>query len=157
MPEEKSTDLTLLAACNTNYPDSPDKARLESFSNTHVERDYVIVFHCPEFTSLCPVTGQPDFAKIDITYIPDAKCLESKSLKLYLSSFRNSGMFHEDITNRILDDVVEACKPRWAMVRGIMNPRGGIGINVIAEYRNPSFLGEVPPYAAMGKFGSAPY
>jgi 7-cyano-7-deazaguanine reductase len=83
---------------------------------------------------VCPITGQPDFARIEIAYVPDQKCIESKSLKFYLFSFRNTGMFHEEITNRILDDVVSACAPRWARVRGIMNPRGGIAIDVTAEY-----------------------
>jgi 7-cyano-7-deazaguanine reductase len=88
---------------------------------------------------MCPVTAQPDFAKIVITYVPDLRCLESKSLKLYLGSFRNVGMFHEEITNRILEDLVAACKPRWAQVRGIMNPRGGISIDVTAEYSRPDY------------------
>jgi 7-cyano-7-deazaguanine reductase len=132
-------DLTLLSECVTSYPDSPEKTRLESFPNKYEHRDYVVKFDCPEFTSLCPVTGQPDFARITITYIPDLKCLESKSLKIYLFSFRNVGMFHEEITNRILDDLVTACNPRWARVQGLMNPRGGISIDVSAEYCKPGF------------------
>jgi len=132
-------NLTVLKKGTTQYPDSPDKARLESFANKYASRDYTIEFDCPEFTSLCPITGQPDFARISITYIPDLKCLESKSLKLYLFSFRNAGMFHEEITNRILDDLVAACEPRWAQVRGVMNSRGGISIGVTAEYSKPGF------------------
>lgn len=139
MPEYDITDLTILRKGEGRYPDSPEKAPLESFSNRYPHRDYVIEFHCPEFTSVCPVTGQPDFAVIDITYVPDMKCLESKSLKLYLHSFRNVGMFHEEITNRILEDVVTAIQPRWARVRGIMNPRGGISIDVTAEHCKAGF------------------
>ena len=132
-------NLTVLKKCRTQYPDSPDKAKLENFPNKYASRDYTIEFDCPEFTSLCPITGQPDFARIYITYIPDRKCIESKSLKLYLFSFRNTGMFHEEITNRILDDLVAACEPRWARVRGLMNARGGISIEVTAEYSKSGF------------------
>ena len=109
------------------------------FPYKYRSRDYVIRFDCPEFTSLCPVTGQPDFAKIEIAYIPDAKCLESKSLKFIRGLFRNTGMFHEEITNRILDDVVAACEPRWARVRGKIDPRGGIAIDITAEYTRPGY------------------
>ena len=139
---EKDLDgLKLLGKGKTIYPDSPDEARLETFPNRYASRDYTVEFDCPEFTSLCPVTGQPDFARINITYLPDENCLESKSLKLYLFSFRTIGMFHEEITNRILDDLVAACAPRWARVRGTMNPRGGISIIVTAEYVKPGFEG----------------
>jgi len=140
MADQDFTDLTILKKGERTYPDSPEKTSLESFPNRYAHRDYVIEFHCPEFTSVCPITGQPDFAVITITYIPDLKCLESKSLKLYLFSFRNVGMFHEEITNRILDDVVRAVQPRWARVRGKMNPRGGISIDVTAEHCNPGFI-----------------
>jgi 7-cyano-7-deazaguanine reductase len=139
MTKEVLENLTILKRGRTEYPDSPDKARIENFPNKYAFRDYTIEFNCPEFTSLCPITGQPDFATINIKYIPDMQCLESKSLKLYLFSFRNSGMFHEEITNRILDDLVAACEPRWAQVRGVMNARGGICIEVIAEYSKPGF------------------
>ena len=134
MPRDGIEDLTILKSGGTTYPDTPEKAALETFPNKYHSRDYVIEFDCPEFTSMCPVTGQPDFAKIVITYIPDIHCIESKSLKLYLGSFRNTGMFHEEITNRILDDLVAACAPRWARVQGTMNARGGISIEVTAEY-----------------------
>jgi 7-cyano-7-deazaguanine reductase len=144
MTDNSSEGLTILSRCQTVYPDSPDRAMLETFANKFPNRDYVVEFDCPEFTSMCPVTGQPDFAKIRITYIPDSACIESKSLKLYLFSFRNVGMFHEEITNRILEDLIKACQPRWARVRGIMNPRGGISIDVIAEYRKPDYGGDVP-------------
>lgn len=129
-PEE----LSILTNGHKAYPDSPEKARLETFENKCAHRDYTVEFDCPEFTSLCPVTGQPDFAKINIRYIPDRRCIESKSLKLYLFSFRNTGMFHEEITNRILDDLVRACQPKWARVTGRMNPRGGISIEVVASH-----------------------
>ena len=139
MPKDAFDNLTVLKKSSTPCPDSPDKAKLESFPNIYSSRDYTVTFDCPEFTSLCPVTGQPDFAKISIAYIPDLNCIESKSLKLYLFSFRNTGMFHEEITNRILDDLVAACGPRWARVRGVMNARGGISIEVTAEYSKPGF------------------
>jgi 7-cyano-7-deazaguanine reductase len=130
-------DLSILKAGDTPVPSSPDDARLESFANPNVERDYTIRFKCPEFTSLCPITGQPDFAVIQIEYIPDLLCVESKSLKLYLFSFRNQGSFSEAIVNRILDDVVAACRPRYARVSGRFTPRGGIGITVIVEHPEP--------------------
>jgi 7-cyano-7-deazaguanine reductase len=139
MPEEFPNQLTLLRKGTTEYPSELGQACLECFPNNHPERDYLVEFDCPEFTSVCPVTGQPDFAAIAIHYIPDLACIESKSLKLYLMSYRNAGMFHEAITNRILDDVVSACSPRWARVKGIMNPRGGISIVVTAEYVKPGF------------------
>lgn len=144
MTQDPSEGLTILKRGKTDYPESPEEAKLETFANKYPQRDYVVDFDCPEFTSMCPITGQPDFAKIRITYIPDLTCIESKSLKLYLFSFRNVGMFHEEITNRILDDLVAACQPRWAQVRGIMNPRGGISIDVTAQYRKPDFNGPVP-------------
>lgn len=127
-------DLTLLSASKTPVPSSPADADLETFENTHPERDYVISFDCPEFTSLCPITGQPDFGHLTIEYIADKKCVESKSLKIYLFSFRNHGAFHEAVTNQILDDLVLACTPRWARVIGNFRPRGGIAINVTAEH-----------------------
>ncbi|MEJ2717622.1 MAG: preQ(1) synthase [Deltaproteobacteria bacterium] len=137
MPRDDIEELTILKSGRTTYPATPEEAALETFPNRYRSRDYEIEFDCPEFTTLCPVTGQPDFAKIVITYIPDKRCIESKSLKLYLGSFRNTGMFHEEITNRILDDLVSACEPRWARVRGSMNARGGISIEVTAEYTSP--------------------
>jgi 7-cyano-7-deazaguanine reductase len=127
-------ELSILRRGETSYPKSPEQAKLETFPNKYPDRDYTVQFDCPEFTSMCPVTGQPDFAKIVITYCPHLSCIESKSLKLYLFSFRNTGMFHEEITNKILDEIVAACKPKWARVRGIMNARGGISIDVVAEF-----------------------
>lgn len=122
-------DLTILGT-TTEYPDCPERARLETFANRHPDRDYWIVFECPEFTSLCPVTNQPDFGRITIRYIANRLCLESKALKLYLFSFRNHNVFHEEAVNRILDDLVAACRPRKMMVEGDFNPRGGISIKV---------------------------
>ena len=132
--DKKYKELTLLRESESLYPDSPDQAKLEIFKNTHQHRDYWITFDCPEFTSRCPITNQPDFGKITIRYVPDRRCIESKSLKLYLFSFRNFGTFHEEAVNRILDDIIATCKPRRAIVIGDFNPRGGIGIKVEAEY-----------------------
>ena len=126
--------LTLLSASERRYPKSPDEARLEVFDNVYADRDYEIEFDCPEFTSLCPVTGQPDFGHIVLRYIPDRSCIESKSLKFFLFSFRNENTFHEEAVNRILDAVVAACSPRHAVVEGRFRPRGGIAINVKAVY-----------------------
>lgn len=129
MPK-KTTGLTLLKKNFNRYPASPRKAPLEAFRNTHPKRDYWIEFDCPEFTSLCPVTGQPDFGEITIRYIPDKLCLESKSLKLYLFAYRNHGAFHEEVVNLIMDDIISAIAPRRICVNGQFNKRGGIGINV---------------------------
>ena len=118
----------------TPLPASPDEARLEVFPNRDPDRDYTVCFDCPEFTSLCPITGQPDFGHLVIDYVPDRLCLESKSLKLYLGSFRNEGSFAERITNRIRDDLVKACRPRRLTVTADFTPRGGIGIRVVAAY-----------------------
>jgi len=126
--------LSLLGHGGTQYPDSPDDAVLETFANRYADRDYVITFECPEFTSRCPVTNQPDFGCITITYVADQLCIESKALKLYLFAFRNHNTFHEEAVNRILDDVVKACAPRRCTVYGNFNPRGGISIKVEATY-----------------------
>lgn len=126
--------VTLLRRSTTRYPRTPARARLEAFPNPDPKRDYWVRFDCPEFTALCPITTQPDFGAITIEYIPDRLCLESKSLKLYLFSFRNYGAFHEAAVNRILDDLVRAVRPRRARVTGKFNPRGGIAITVTAEF-----------------------
>ncbi len=115
-------------------PKSPGAARIETFPNRHPNRDYTVRFECPEFTSLCPITGQPDFGRITIEYVPDQRCIESKSLKLYLGSFRNEGAFAESIANRICDDLAAACTPRRMTVIAEFTPRGGIAIRVAAEY-----------------------
>jgi len=107
--------------------------RLETFPNHHPDRDYVVRLETDEFTCVCPATGQPDFATITVEYVPDERILESKSFKLYLWSFRNEGVFHEHVTNTILDDLVGALQPRWCRVRGAFGVRGGIRITVEAE------------------------
>ena len=114
-------------------PTRPSKA-LETFPNPRPGRDYEIAFECPEFTCLCPKTGQPDFATLTIRYVPEQLCVELKSLKLYLWSFRDEGHFHEDVTNRILNDLVHALQPRWVEVTGDFNVRGGIKTEVRAAY-----------------------
>ena len=131
---KKYENLSILKSGENKYPESPDEAHLEVFENQYSDRDYWITFNSTEFTSRCPITNQPDFGKIIIRYIPDKKCIESKSLKLYLFSFRNHNTFHEEVVNRILDDLVKVCKPRKAIVVGDFNPRGGISIKVEAEY-----------------------
>ena len=109
-------------------------AELETFDNPHPQRDYTITHVAPEFTSVCPKTGQPDFGTITIEYVADAACVELKSLKLYLQSYRNEGVFYEDIVNRILDDLVAAASPRRMTVTGEFTPRGGMHSIVRAEY-----------------------
>ena len=115
-------------------PVSPQRARLETFTNAYPDREYWVNFDCAEFTSLCPVTGQPDFGRITIEYIPAARCIESKSLKLYLGSFRNHGSFAESIVNEIRDKIAKACQPLRLVVTGDFTARGGIGIRVTATY-----------------------
>ena len=115
-------------------PSSPSK-NLETFPNPAPERDYEIAFDCPEFTCVCPMTGQPDFAHFKIRYVPDQKCVELKSLKLYLWSFRNEGHFHEAVTNRILEDLVRATQPRSMVIEGAFNVRGGI--STVVTVRHP--------------------
>ena len=132
--KKRFSALKLLKKSETKYPSSPENAELEVFENLYSSRDYEITFDCPEFTSLCPVTGQPDFGHITIKYIPDRYCVESKSLKIYLFSFREHNTFHEEAVNTILDAVVKTAKPRRAEVKGEFRPRGGIAINVTAVY-----------------------
>lgn len=110
----------------------------ETFPNQHPRRDYTVTHNCPEFTAVCPVTGQPDFGTIRITYVPARLCVELKSLKLYLSEFRDRGIFYEDVTNVILDDLVKALKPRHMTVEGDFNVRGGISTVVRASYDAPA-------------------
>ena len=115
-------------------PETYDPYILEAFENRHQERDYWVQFNCPEFTTLCPITGQPDFGEIKILYIPDRGMVESKSLKLYLFSFRNHGDFHEDVVNIILNDLVRLLDPRYIEVVGLFVPRGGISIHPYVNY-----------------------
>lgn len=132
--KEELNGVSLLGNQNTKYQYDYDPSVLETFINKHPENDYVVTFNCPEFTSLCPKTGQPDFAKIIINYIPRERMVESKSLKLYLFSFRNHGDFHEDCVNIIMKDLVELMHPRYLEVIGIFMPRGGISIYPFANY-----------------------
>ncbi|NOX08455.1 MAG: NADPH-dependent 7-cyano-7-deazaguanine reductase QueF [Gammaproteobacteria bacterium] len=113
---------------------------LETFPNPHPQRDYTIRIDVPEFTCLCPKTGQPDFATLNIAYVPDQACVELKSLKLYTWSFREEGAFHEDVTNRILSDLVKACNPRFMRLTAEFNVRGGIYTTVVVEHRNPDWV-----------------
>lgn len=133
----KIPGLSLLGNQQTKYPQSYAPEVLEAFDNKHLERDYFVKFNCPEFTSLCPMTGQPDFATIYISYVPDKKLVESKSLKLYLFSFRNFGEFHEDCVNRILDDLLRLLEPKYIEVWGKFLPRGGLSIDPYANYGKP--------------------
>ncbi len=129
-----SGDLTLLGNSENRLPRSPEEAKLELFPNRNAKRNYWIELVYPEFSSLCPVTGQPDTAHLTIKYIPDAVCLETKSLKFYLASFRNLPSFNEDIVNRILDDLSGACSPRRMVVKGRFSPRGGIRLTATASF-----------------------
>ncbi len=126
--------LSLLGKPGARLPASPDEARLETFANQRPGRRYWITLDCPEFSSLCPVTGQPDSARLEIRYIPGALCVETKSLKFYLASFRNQPAFNEEIVNRILDDLVAALAPVEMTVRGAFAPRGGIQLTTEASH-----------------------
>ena len=121
----------------SDYHFSYSPELLETFDNGHPGNDYWVKFNCPEFTSLCPITGQPDFAAIYISYIPDIKMVESKSLKLYLFSFRNHGGFHEDCVNLIMKDLIKLMEPRYIEVWGKFTPRGGISIDPYCNYGKP--------------------
>ena len=138
MHDEDKNGLTLLGRSEAGLPLSPDDAVLETFPNRNSGRDYLVELDCPDFSSLCPVTGQPDAARMRIVYIPDESCVETKSLKFYLASFRNHAAFNEDIVNRILDDIVASCAPRQALVRGEFAPRGGIRLSAEARYPETS-------------------
>ncbi len=129
----KRNGLTLLGRSEARVPASPAEARLETFPNP-AKRDYTIHFETDVFTSLCPITGQADFARIEIDYVPDKLCVESKSLKFYLAAYRNERAFNEAVTNRILDDLVRALQPKSARIVAQFSPRGGIGLTVEASY-----------------------
>ena len=130
-------NLTHLGSRGTKYPTDYAPEMLESFSNKHPDNDYFVKFNCPEFTSLCPITGQPDFATIYISYVPDKIMVESKSLKLYLYSFRNHGDFHEDCVNIIMKDLIKLMEPKYIEVWGKFTPRGGISIDPYCYYGKP--------------------
>lgn len=133
---ETTDSLSLLGTSQHRLPASPDEATLETFPNRFPQRRYTIHLSAPDFASLCPVTGQPDSAHIEILYIPDQTCVETKSLKFYLASYRNHPLFNESIVNRILDDLVTATAPREAIVRGQFAPRGGIQLTCEARHPN---------------------
>ena len=130
-------EITLLGNQNTKYEYDYNPKILERFENKHPDNDYFVKFNCPEFTSLCPITGQPDFATIYISYIPDKYMVESKSLKLYLFTFRNHGDFHEDCMNIIMKDLIKLMQPKYIEVMGEFTPRGGIAIDPYCNYGMP--------------------
>jgi len=127
-----------LLGTSSALPQTPSRDILETFPNTHPSRGYVIRVDTRDFSSLCPVTGQPDYAELVIEYVPAIKCVETKSLKYYLASFRNTPSFNEQIVNRILDDLVAVCEPRSMTVEGAFAARGGLSLTVIASYEAPS-------------------
>ena len=133
MKERKEEGLQVLGR-KTEYSQNYAPEVLESFENQHPDNDYWVRFKCPEFTTLCPITGQPDFGEIRISYIPDERLVESKSLKLYLFSFRNHGDFHEDCVNIIMKDLIKLMNPKYIEVTGFFVPRGGISIYPYANY-----------------------
>ena len=132
--EQELQGVTLLGNQGTEYKFGYNPEVLEAFENKHPGNDYWVRFNCPEFTSLCPITGQPDFAEIRINYLPGQRMVESKSLKLYLFSFRNHGDFHEDCVNIIMKDLIALMDPKYIEVEGIFNPRGGIRILPFANW-----------------------
>ena len=134
---DRSKDHLNALGRETEYLNTYSPEVLETFENKHQENDYWVQFNCPEFTSLCPITGQPDFAEIKIMYIPSKRMVESKSLKLYLFSFRNNGDFHEDCVNIIMKDLVKLMDPKYIEVIGLFTPRGGISIYPYANYGKP--------------------
>ena len=134
--ERKEEGLKALGA-KTEYREDYAPEVLETFENQHPDNDYWVRFNCPEFTTLCPITGQPDFAEIRISYVPDRRMVESKSLKLYLLSFRNHGDFHEDCVNTIMKDLISLMDPKYIEVTGFFSPRGGISIYPYANYGRP--------------------
>lgn len=136
--KEELKDVTLLGNQGTKYPMDYAPEMLETFVNKHQDNDYFVKFNCPEFTSLCPITGQPDFATIYISYVPNIKMVESKSLKLYLFSFRNHGDFHEDCVNIIMKDLIKLMEPKYIEVWGKFTPRGGISIDPYCNYGMPN-------------------
>ncbi len=131
---EETKGITKLGSNKTVYSSDYAPEMLETFVNKHQDNDYFVKFNCPEFTSLCPITGQPDFATIYISYVPDVKMVESKSLKLYLFSFRNHGDFHEDCVNTIMKDLIRLMDPKYIEVWGKFTPRGGISIDPYCNY-----------------------
>lgn len=132
------SELNQLGSKTLDYPQSPDEAVLEKVNNPHIDKDYCIRFSCPEFTSLCPITNQPDFAHIVIDYIPEKYLVESKSLKLFMFSFRNHGGFHEECTIEIAKRIEKLIKPKWLRIGGYWYPRGGIPIDIFYQSGKPA-------------------
>ncbi|HEU0218557.1 MAG TPA: preQ(1) synthase [Stellaceae bacterium] len=147
---QRPAGVTLLGR-RTRLPTSPDKAKLECVPNPHPGVLYAVRFTCPEFTTLCPLTGQPDFAHIVIDYVPQGSLVESKSLKLFLGSFRNHGAFHEDCTLTIASRLIEAMTPKWLRIGGYWYPRGGIPIDVFYQ------TADMPAGLYLPDAGVAPY
>lgn len=137
MSNRQNEGLTKLGSQHTAYSTDYNPDVLETFANKHPDNDYFVKFNCPEFTSLCPITGQPDFATITISYVPGDRMVESKSLKLYLFSFRNHGDFHEDVVNIIMKDLIRLMDPKYIEVWGKFLPRGGISIDPYCNYGKP--------------------
>lgn len=137
--EEELGNVSLLGNQNTKYPTDYAPEVLETFINKHPDNDYVVSFDAYEFSSLCPKTHQPDFAKVIVSYIPNEKMVESKSLKLYFFSFRNHGDFHEDCMNIVMKDLIKLMDPKYIEVKGIFSPRGGISIYPFVNWANPNF------------------
>jgi len=137
IPENRKDEGLQQLGQKTSYSTDYAPEVLETFQNKHPENDYWVQFNCPEFTTLCPITGQPDFAEIKIMYIPDQRMVESKSLKLYLFSFRNHGDFHEDCVNTIMKDLIRLMDPKYIEVTGLFTPRGGISIYPYTNYGRP--------------------
>ena len=148
--KKAKTNLTQLGQ-KAAIPASPDHAVLETVPNPKKGKYYAVRFTCPEFTCLCPITGQPDFAHIVIDYVPGAHIVESKSLKLYITSFRNHGTFHEDVTVSIAEKIITAAKPKWLRIGGFFNPRGGIPIDIFYQ------TGNVPKSVFVPEHGISPY
>jgi len=135
--QKKNKNFESLTLLGQDSSGTKPSRQLETFPNRNPERDYIVTLQTDEFTCVCPMTGQPDFAQLKIQYIPESRIVESKSLKLYLWSYRDEGTFHEHVTNRILDDLVAALLPRWCKITADFSVRGGISITVEAEYRKP--------------------
>ena len=140
----------------TDYNFNYNPEILETFDNEHPDNDYFVKFNAPEFTSLCPVTGQPDFATIYISYIPDKKLVESKSLKLYLFSFRNNGAFHEDCVNIIMKDLIKLLQPKYIEVLGKFMPRGGLSIDPFSNYGRPETKYEEMAWFRLQNYSMSP-
>ena len=137
MPSDRKSEGLKALGHKAEYSNDYNPGALEAFENKHQDNDYWVRFNCPEFTTLCPITGQPDFAEIRISYIPDKRMVESKSLKLYLFSFRSTGSFHEDCVNVIMKDLIKLMDPKYIEVTGLFVPRGGISIYPYANYGRP--------------------